>query len=1085
MGNNKLHIIFGIVCAAVLVLIVLGLIAIIGVLDLTDGCLYRYSAGASSSDELTNTVILKANGNYTALSSDGAGRVELDPMAYGQWLNTNLRVSSQQKIKFSIKGDISLCKAYLPINNLQRGSNQDINGDLIEIPRVDDKITPPVTLYLAATTQKWRNLTEVFENDQVVVSLLPDQKTTAPSVSVYNSVQKGVITADCRAGARSYSPICGRYSVWDSSSAYTSSCQFVDHCYECNCKKKCNGSKIGGSCPGGWFQKCDWCSCYQKVAGTAPEPYADDGSFTSPWYDNLSALTTNFDRSCETEQPYINGAYQNKKYFWFSADNAAGLLYKFNDTLGISTSLGSDYEFAEIQDDQSFHTEGESYKIIMNTIYGESNIKYLQYRLYDADAYSNNTGGYVLNIKHTKCRRSNGNRFNDTVEGRGVVQYVIAGYGDNPNTNTPSTVDNILVDVNGAGEFTAPVDADGYLWLKIKNADADYKDSFGQYDVQFFTSVKRGAFYNDVLNPFFEGLKSKIQGASVTMFKNMTCYKGLGNPTDGCTNFFQYIKAILILYIMLYGMMFLMGMVKITQTDLVIRVIKIGIVAGLMNDSTFEFFNSYVFNFVTGFTDEIIANMSGYNSFSTSATFSNPFMFLDEVMTKIFLSKTFLAQITALLSMGLNGVLYFVIIFLCLCIVIMVSFKAIAVYVMAFMAIAVLIGIAPLFLTFILFERTWYLFDNWLKFMIRYMIEPVIVLAGIIILVQLFTIYLDYVIGYSVCWKCSIPFKLPFPQIEGITPAFLDVELFCINWFAPWGFDSSSGEMGMNMQNIVVLLMLAYCMWGYIEFAHKLVARLAGGSGGPSAVSMGAKMSNGALAKFGLDANSRQNMRRGMKDMAASMRRGQKLNPASSGNRMDGSGGNQNLNNTGSSVRRSNISSGALSQGEQGGAKRSAEQSKGRTWGSAAYGMAAKAYEKISGGAVTDAKASGSKKDASGTSATQSPTSSSGNNKSSTRSKLQQSSQLMTGGGQQPKDTESKTDASETDTSENKSNLNNTQQNPSSPPTNLTSKKVERSGIDSSDRGQKTEDKGAKEEKKAEDSGKSAGNKVKTDADKK
>jgi len=70
----------------------------------------------------------------------------------------------------------------------------------------------------------------------------------------------------------------------------------------------------------------------------------------------------------------------------------------------------------------------------------------------------------------------------------------------------------------------------------------------------------------------------------------MTCYKGLGGEGN-CTNFFTYIKATLILYIMTFDMMFLLGMVKISQTDLVIRIVKIAFV---MNDSTFKFFNTGV-----------------------------------------------------------------------------------------------------------------------------------------------------------------------------------------------------------------------------------------------------------------------------------------------------------------------------------------------------------------------------------------------------------------------------------------------------------------------------------------------------------
>ena len=121
------------------------------------------------------------------------------------------------------------------------------------------------------------------------------------------------------------------------------------------------------------------------------------------------------------------------------------------------------------------------------------------------------------------------------------------------------------------------------------------------------------------------------------------------------------------------------------------------------------------------------------------------------------------------------------------------------VYLMAFMAIAVLIALAPIFLTFMLFEQTWSLFDNWIKFTFRYMIEPAIMLAGIIILTQLFTIYLDQVIGYSVCWKCAIPFKLPFASLDGVAPEILNLELFCLNWFAPWGYDYRNHESDLKL----------------------------------------------------------------------------------------------------------------------------------------------------------------------------------------------------------------------------------------------------------------------------------------------
>jgi type IV secretion system protein VirB6 len=910
--NDKLSNVAVMILLALIVTIVLWIIAIIGAMDLTDGCLYRYNfengKAVSKFDAVSKTVIVNGNGNYSLTTNDEVSGLIQDESSYGKWINANLSVGSKETVKFMIKGEVSLCKAYLPINNLQSDSDKDVNGNLVPVPRVEDHTTPPMTLFFSAKDNRWRNLTQVFKGDQVLVSLMPDQKTTQESTKIFNSIQQNDITADCREGSSTYDPICGRYSIWGPATNYVSSCQFVSNCSK-SCVTKCSVAvNIFGLCAfGKEITTCNDIACFKDVKGIAPEPYRNDGHFTMPRTETLSALTPNFAPSCSTNQVFVDGPYQNQKYFWFSADDASALFYRFDSNVNPTSAqnLGTNFEFAKlmqltelstvvknfINSDAAIGNVSANGNIIMDSTFTSQNVAYLQYKLHDHDAKAlDHTGGYVLNLKQTKCKHFNGNASNDVIEGRGLVEYVITDFGVDPNSTPPTTTNKMLANIDGQGQFITPDNTDGYLWLRIKNDQQDYVDSIGQYNVQFFTSLPKGGFYDDVLDPFFEGLKTKIQDTAQTVFKNMTCYQSI-NGSDNCISFFQYIKAMLIIYIILYGMMFLLGMVSISQTDLVIRVIKIGLVAGLMNGSTFEFFNTYVFNFVTGFSDDIISNMAGYSTFSSSNTVSNPFMFLNEVMTKIFFSPVFAGQMMALFAMGLNGVLYFIIIFVCMGIVIIVALRAIAVYLLAFVALAILIGLAPLFLTFILFERTMYLFDNWVKFTFRYMVEPVIMLAGIIILTQLFTIFLDLAIGYSVCWKCAIPFKLPTIQIPGMTPAFLDIEIFCINWFAPWGFDHRSGQMGLNMQNLIILLMLAYCMWQYIDFASSITTKLVGGAGGPSATGMGNSMSGAigqsALKKIGLDQQSRSAIRRGIQDRAKSMRDGAKHGGLSSDGRKD------------------------------------------------------------------------------------------------------------------------------------------------------------------------------------------------------
>ena len=930
MKNKKLIVLAALTLVAIIIMVVLWIITIVGALDITDGCIYRYNFDkdktVSSASSVMSSVTLKAAANYSGKVSEGSDSIELDPNDYGKWLNTNLRVKGGQKVNLVVKGKVSLCKAYIPDYNLQEGDAIDTDRLQIEIPRVENKSKNPINLILDAKTAEWRNIAEVYQNDHVVVSILRDKKTTVGDSFVYNDFTKSNIYANCNEGKSEYSPICGRYSLLNGAE-YVDTCEYDAHCTSVT---KCRHNTalqtlqnvgIGAASLPGYIaglrvdnsnrvltdgdNSClesdkykEYSSCYKNIMEIGPKNYRNDGKYTSPWVDSISKLglnTMSIDPDCNKNHKYINGAWQNEQYFWLSADDATGLLSRYNSNPNPrnKSALGGEGSFdcSKIDLDNSDANNDVNYRVIKDEIFADTGVSYLQYRLYNnASDVTSNTGGYVLNIKQTKCRRENGNSFNDSYEGRGRIQYIISDYSKNPNEDSMDS-ENLTLDINGSGSIVAASNENGNVWLRINNHPDDYKNSFGQYRVEFLTSIDQGGFYHDVLDPFFQGFKGKIQGASEQMFKNMTCYQGISGD-GGCTNFFNYIKGLLTLYIMIYGMMFLLGMVHISQTDLVIRVTKIGLVAGLMNGSTFEFFNNYVFDFVTGFTDDIISNMAGYSLFSGSTSVSNPFMFLDEVMTKIFLSPSFIAQILALLSMGISGVIYFILIVVCLGVLIIVLLRSIAVYLMAFMSITLLIGIAPLFLTFILFEKTFYLFDNWVKFMFRYMLEPVMLLAGIIILTQLFTIYLDFVIGYSVCWKCAIPIKIPFAEaLTGFSHAFIGEEIFCLNWFAPWGFDHRSSQMGINMQNMIVLLMIVYCMWGYIDFSESIVGKIAGSAGGPSATAMGKDMSSAieqkALSAVGLDKGSREAIKKSAKSRLKSMGKSDKGTPIDKGNRHD------------------------------------------------------------------------------------------------------------------------------------------------------------------------------------------------------
>ncbi|MES2215260.1 MAG: type IV secretion system protein [Pseudomonadota bacterium] len=740
-----------------------------------------------------------------------------------------------------------------------------------------------------------------------MVTIRPNAKpiASAPNslsaVSYTNPVTGAVETANCSENQTSYSPICGRYGL-------PSNMYYVDRCW-----------KNYGDCPSWAGDNVSSWTYGSWSSAPIIFPYKDDASLNYSWSQDLNTLamanqqlttssyisnsmpTVSAQSICDggwasdggprksewTDYTYC--AFGDNKHpydytyaapatpttipsdikFWYSADTATALLYRF-DTTEIPTDKNSRGTSAPTTADAStsgLTDTGAGYRFakiiaqnkILQYTHLDSAVKYLQFRPI-SNTCTSNTGGYILGIKQTKCHRNDGLIGSDAnYAKRGQIQYLLLPTGQDPNiTASLASSPSSLPEANN-GDVTFTAASQGILWMRINNKPSDVVDSTGQYKItQSIAATSDPSFSAKILNPLLAQLKEMVTAGGKKMFKNMICYQS--SDKAPCTNFFNYIKSMLTLYIVIFGLMFLLGMKEITQKDLVTRVIKIAIVSGLISGQTFELFNTYIFEVVINFSDQIISNIAGYRLF-TSGGVSNPMMFMEELLSKIFFSKVFISQILATMSFGIFGPFYFLLILISIVICVISLLRALAIYIMAFVAVALLLGLAPFFLTFMLFDRTYYLFENWSRFLFRYMIEPAVLMAGITILTKLFAIYLDNVLNYSTCWKCAIEFMLPFPSIPGLPTGFLGMPLFCINWFGPWGLDSSMGTIGMNMQNIVALMIIAYVMYGYAEFSGQIVTTLTGTPADVGATSMGMKMSSAmgqaALGKVGLDARNR------------------------------------------------------------------------------------------------------------------------------------------------------------------------------------------------------------------------------------
>lgn len=237
--------------------------------------------------------------------------------------------------------------------------------------------------------------------------------------------------------------------------------------------------------------------------------------------------------------------------------------------------------------------------------------------------------------------------------------------------------------------------------------------------------------------------------------------------------FVNIANIMLTLYIIIYGLLFLAGATQITVQDIVTRVIKISIILTLLSESSWSFFDTYVFNLFTNGMDQLMGSVAGITS-----KHGNLFGFIDPIFSKYTNSSIWgslisqLFQLNTMLPFAAIITIYAIIKYLRSVLEVIVS------YCLAMVGMAVMLSLAPLFIILILFERTKSMFDNWVSLLFSYMIQPTVLLVFFLLIDQIMGEYIIQTIVTS-CWEqvASLKVSLDVGLIPGkaisFSPSFL------------------------------------------------------------------------------------------------------------------------------------------------------------------------------------------------------------------------------------------------------------------------------------------------------------------------
>jgi len=839
-----------------------------------DGCITRYQVKRSNNHIKipgSSSKLIKADGNYSKYNINFPGNKNC-PDCF-EWLDSEIEIDTDIKklgqIYLSVSGNASLCASYLMENNIHKDGKQrfDKNNNPIRIPKVYED-ADGLILNILSKKEDWGNLIYMQKDDDLNISLVSSKivKETDP-------ITGNEIFADCSTenGIRSNVGLCGKYSY-----------QVSNGCQCSSNKQSVKGCKYQGGGYYGQFFIGDLFDQSSRVIN-----YTDDGFFVVMrnnydyihYINNQSALIQNpvdYEGTTKGRTNFFN-EYKNYKnrYQCFRIGSSKTGAWPFeriyHDSIpsigfnrklwqdhGVNTYKGMDYE-----------VDYFNYSKVKQRAYIDSAFINSGCFMKDFPCDYNNTGQYSDSAleefsSHVGFDAKNGQIYKPYPDNNSDLSYVkklwlsngtgiifrFVGNNDYLNTGDYSQDDgsygffseplsNGEIKINYEKDNYKPDTANNrYLQLKLyKPKNVGKNLGIGGYLLKIKHSpcaTKNGAtvdFLQDSETVAYDEMSIKL-GKNILDATNTFNKMGIDQFDNIIknTDMLFYIKIMLIIYVMLLGAGIASGNISMNSYELFIRFFKIVIVGGLFDKSTFGFFIDYLYPIMRDLPKAILVGaISGDYTVDPSGSSDVLLPILNYfclIFSETFLSASFFPKIMSIMVSGFGGLVLLSIVFSIVLISLAVC-KYIVVFISAVVFNGLLLGFAPIFLTFILFEKTKYLFDNWVKYLVSYVVEPTISGLGLIVFVNLFLIYIDSILNYSVCFKCYIPISIPISSLE--------INLFCMSWFLPWGSEFDILEFlksfPKTVSDSIVLLIISSSAYRYHSLALELSSKISGAAG--------------------------------------------------------------------------------------------------------------------------------------------------------------------------------------------------------------------------------------------------------------
>ncbi|QLL66580.1 hypothetical protein O998_01740 [Anaplasma phagocytophilum str. Norway variant1] len=364
-------------------------------------------------------------------------------------------------------------------------------------------------------------------------------------------------------------------------------------------------------------------------------------------------------------------------------------------------------------------------------------------------------------------------------------------------------------------------------------------------------AVEAAKAIGKVMSPEYIGVQGsgkKKTGAVQQIYNNQVLTKP----------FWAAVRALLVLYLMFSVLGYIIGVIQVTKYDVFVRVAKIALIVTLVSPGSWQFFTEHCFSiFILGIPD-IISAFNGYLGGDTS------FAFLDSTLG-IMLTSEFWLRMLSLFMAGPVGWLAFIGVIWALFSFFLAMMRAIILYLFVMVGLAFLLTLAPIFITFLLFQITKGLFDGWLKMLVNFMLQPIILFAALAFLNQVIITSLHAVTDFAACEACAVGFNIPSKDskagpgqsdiciIPALLPTGFALDLPVSDRIREGLARGDIGFMGLpfSMAMLMVLILACKATREFGDIAEVMAHSISGSVSGVTSAAVGATQS--MLSVVGLD----------------------------------------------------------------------------------------------------------------------------------------------------------------------------------------------------------------------------------------